>query len=163
MKHKLCLVDINFSKRAKSGMEKELRDSSPRYSELLEKRRTTSPFNGGAHRSDFAGVVEYLPSNKDKNIKESANILVYLYNRSTILHHLYKSVIDIITSFINDNNITELLIAGEDVERLSINNIDIINDIKNLVNHEITINTTKPVMSSYKFTLSDNVNNSEIE
>ena len=142
--HKIYLCNVNFTKRSSSSDESNLRKLSEFYSTIFDTRKQiTNRRLYGLNRSDFIGVVDYLPVVKGGNIKDEANILVYVYKGKNILSHAYKSCISFICNFINENNITNIQLSGDDVERLNKNDVDIVSDIKNKVLHELNITVTK--------------------
>lgn len=153
-KHTIYLCDITFSKRSSSGLEKELRQRSENYKNMVNKRRELIKVKfSGIKYSDYVGMIEYIPNNLNNDIAESADILVYLYKNTSILSVAYDTCLKLITSFINDNNINSIKLSGDDVERLKNNGIDIVNDIKlrviNKDNFKISISPKKQSSSRY--------------
>ena len=99
MSHTIYLCDVKFSKRSSSGAEKELRDRSESYRNKIEKRRNVIGTRfAGVTYNDFIGMVEYIPTEQGGDIKDSADILVYLYKNKSIISTAYKSCISSIIS-----------------------------------------------------------------
>ena len=152
--HKIYLCNITFSEKIATSDEKELRKHSENYNTLFNKRKKIfeEPWRDTTN-TIFAGVVDYLPTSDGVNIKDSANILVYLYDDKFILYNKYKSCIKSISKFIISNNIKAIQLSGEDVDRLIINGVDIVNDIKANTYNDLEIIITKKKYSSRGYSL----------
>ena len=76
---------------------------------------------------EFSGLVRYIPTNENKDIKESANIILYVYNQKMVNTNVYKSAIKNLKNFINCNKIKNIQLSGYDVYNK--NRIDLVNDL----------------------------------
>ena len=148
--HRIYITNINFSGKPSTSDEKELRKTSDTYNRIFTKRSDAILNNywSNVNSDNFAGMINYIPTNDNKDIRKSSDILLYLYKNKSILGSLYNNCIKLITSFINTNKIKSIQLSGEDVDRLYINGIDIVKDIRNLVNERINIHITDKKYSS---------------
>lgn len=152
--HKIYLCNVNFAEKASSSDEKELRMTSEIYKNIFNKRNQSSHIKfSGVNSINFAGLVDYLPTEYGGDINKEANILIYLYKDKAILSHAYKRCIIFINDFINKNKITSIQLSGDDVNRLNVNGIDIVNDIKTKVLHDLDITITEQKHSAYGYHL----------
>ena len=155
VKHKIYLCDICFPERPTTDDEKKLRNTSEVYKNIFNRRRelVTRKWNN-LDINDYSGLVDYLPKTYGGDIKESSDILIYLYKNKGIISNVYEKSISVISSFIIDNNIESVEFCGDDVERLRINGIDILKDIMDIINKankhlEIFVSKTKRTTNGY--------------
>ena len=147
--HRIYIGDINFMiRKSISEEEKKLRKRSEFYKNLLEKRWYACRNFSGVNSVDFAGMVDYIPDNSEKDIRKSCDIILYLYSKNKILLNPYKFTIKLLCNFINKHNIESIQLSGDDIERFESNNINIIDDIKNEIKNNIKIFITDKVRTN---------------
>ena len=80
---------------------------------------------------EFSGLVRYIPTNENKDIKESADIILYVFYHKKINKNAYKSAMEILRNFINTNKIDVIKITGydDDCKYLMNSKVDPYNDL----------------------------------
>ena len=135
---RVYVVDSSFSPRAKSGMESRYKKKNEWYKNRIENLRNNrilsyGYLSGQTTKNNWHGVVDFIPSNKEKDITKSADIFLYLYNDRYPIKLVYKSSIKMLCKFLLRNNIKNIILSNDDVKSLinrQYKSYDIINDIK---------------------------------
>lgn len=138
--HNVYLLDTRFLKTPLNKWEQTLRKKCPRYEELRSKRydKSKRPETDTLFKDYFSGLVEYLPTNENKDISESANICIYIFRKKK-LSPSYKSAFNFLVDFINENDIKEIKFSKYDIQKMLDKEIDIVQYIYSKANHKINI------------------------
>lgn len=137
--HKIYLVDYTF-KKINSDDEQKLINDNDAYKMYREGviRSMKSRSLDKVFPENFFGLVKYIPSNDNKDIGESADIILHVCNQEKVNLSAYRSAIEILKDFINNNNIKNIQLSSCDSINDEINLVDDLSACKPLKVIEIS-------------------------